>query len=71
MLVSCGELLDAVGRGDRQLVEVFVVLSDDKAGDLAGSRLAGFGVGGQDLITKLDVLDVLGGAVSHEDISSG
>ncbi|MCT2590911.1 hypothetical protein LHJ74_13495 [Streptomyces sp. N2-109] len=38
---------------------MLVVLGDDGPDDFAGGGLTGFGIGDQDLVTELDVLDVL------------
>ncbi len=50
MFLSGGQLLNAVRGGNGQPIEVFVTVDMNKAGDLAGSSLAGLRVRGADLI---------------------
>ncbi len=56
----------AVLRPDGDVGEVGVMVVVQEL-DLLGGALAGGGIGGQDSVAGLDVLDRLGGAVGHQD----
>src|SRR5215469_12284900 len=60
---------DAVRGLDFQVVTVAVVVHQDSL-DPLGGRLAGAGVGGEDLVTALEVGDGHGGAASQQDLGA-